>query len=350
MRLAPVVPEHAAKKTSRWPKDALIAFLILLTVGIAVFSMMIGRLTIAPSLILKILFSKLFPVEPSWAATIDTVVWQVRLPRLLTGLLVGAGLSVAGSAFQGLFRNPLVSPHILGVSAGAGFGAALAILFFSHVVFIQLFSFLFGMAAVVMTYMLSRVYRTSPTLMLVLAGIIVGALFSASTSFLKYIADPVNDMPSIVFWLLGSLNNVSNADIVVVGPLMLAGIIALFLIRWRINILSLGEEEARALGVHTERIRAVVIICATVISACAVSITGIIGWIGLVIPHIGRLMVGPDNRRLIPVTALVGASYLVAVDTIARSMSETEIPIGILTAIVGAPIFAYLLRKSRSAW
>ena len=313
-------------------------------------SLMIGRMTIAPWLIVKILASKVLPIDPSWAATVDTVVCQVRLPRLLGGLLVGAGLSVAGSAFQGLFRNPLVSPHILGVTSGAGFGAALAILLFAHVVFIQIFSFLFGLAAVVLTYMLSRVYRTAPVLMLVLSGIIVGALFSASTSFLKYIADPINEMPSIVFWLLGSLNNVSSADIFVVGPFILAGIIGLLLIRWRINIVSLGEEEARALGVHTERIRTVVIVCATVISACAVSISGIIGWIGLVIPHIGRLLVGPDNRDLIPVTALLGAAYLVAVDTLARSISETEIPIGILTAMVGAPIFAYLLKKSRNAW
>lgn len=342
--------ETTGNKKKRMSKDALVVVLILFTIAISVFSMMTGRMTIAPSVIVKILSSKLFTVEHSWEATIETVLWQVRLPRLMAGLLVGAGLSVAGSAFQGLFRNPLVSPHILGVSAGAGFGAALAILFFPSLLFIQIFSFLSGMMAVAMTYMLSRIYRTSPALMLVLSGIIVGALFSASTSFLKYVADPVNDMPSIVFWLLGSLNNVSNDDLLIVGPLMLAGILVLFLIRWRINILSMGEEEARALGVNTERIRTIVIISATVISACAVSITGIIGWIGLVIPHIGRLMVGPDNRHLIPVTALAGASYLVAVDTVARSISETEIPIGILTSIVGAPIFAYLLRKSRSAW
>ena len=328
----------------------ILVLLALLPLVVAVLSMGIGRMGIEPLLVVKILAAKVLPIEPTWPATVDTIVLKVRLPRLLAGLLVGAGLSVAGSSFQGLFRNPLVSPHILGVTSGAGFGAALAILLFPHVLVVQGLSFVFGLAAVGMTYMLSRVYRTAPVLMLVLAGIIVGALFSASTSFLKYIADPVNQMPSIVFWLLGSLNNVSGADIAIAGPLILAGIAGLVLIRWRINIVSLGEEEARALGVHTERIRAGVIICATVISACAVSISGIIGWIGLVIPHIGRLLVGPDNRVLIPATALIGAAYLVLVDILARSLTESEIPIGILTAMVGAPIFAYLLKKGRNAW
>ena len=326
------------------------AFLMVMTVVIAVVSLMVGQAGIHPYEILRILLSKLFPVERTWSQTIEAVIFDVRIPRLLAGLLVGAGLSVAGAAFQGLFRNPLVSPHILGVSAGAGFGAAIAILFFGNIILVQVFSFIFGLAAVFCTYALSRVYRTTPVLMLVLSGIIVGALFTASTSLLKYIADPVNQMPSIVFWLMGSLNNVSNGDLMVVGPLILAGIALLLSIRWRINLLTMGEEDARALGVNTELMRGLIIISATVISASAVCITGIIGWIGLVIPHIGRLLVGPDNRRLLPVAALVGASYLVTVDTLARSLAETEIPIGILTAMVGAPIFAYLLRKNRPGW
>lgn len=201
-----------------------------------------------------------------------------------------------------------------------------------------------------MTYGLSRVYRTTPVLMLVLAGIIVAAFFSAGTSLLKYIANPVNNMPSIVFWLLGSLNNASNKDMIVVSPMIVVGIVILLLIRWRINLLAMGEEDARALGVDTGRVRATIIVCATMISAASVSIGGIIGWIGLVIPHIGRILVGPDNKRLLPVVTLIGAAYLVAVDTIARTAMETEIPIGILTALVGAPIFAYLLRKNRSGW
>jgi iron complex transport system permease protein len=333
-----------------FPFLGLQAVLILLLVSVAVIALMVGQVNISPVEVVKIFLSRIIPLEQTWSPTVEAVIWDVRLPRLLAGLFVGAGLSISGASFQGLFRNPLVSPHILGVTAGAGFGAALAILLFGKIFMVQILSFIFGLMAVVMTYSLSRVYRTAPVLMLVLSGIIVGALFSASTSLLKYVADPVNDMPSIVFWLLGSLNNVSNQDMAVVGPVIFAGITVLFLIRWRINLLTMGEEDARALGVNTERIRGIIVICATVISACAVSITGIIGWIGLVIPHIGRILVGPDNKLLLPVTTLIGTAYLVAVDTISRTALETEIPIGILTAMVGAPIFAYLLRKNRSGW
>lgn len=325
-------------------------FLGILLLIVSILSLMLGRLRIHPAEVVKILSSAIFPVEQTWPSTLQSVLFDVRVPRLFTGMLVGAGLSVSGAAFQGLFRNPLVSPHILGVSAGAGLGAALAILFFGNIYMIQIFSFVFGLLAVSMTYLLSRVYKTTPVLMLVLSGIIVGGLFSASTSLLKYIADPINQMPSIVFWMLGSLNNSSNKDIAIVGPIMIIGIAILLLIRWRINLLAMGDEDARALGVNTTHIRTVIIVCATVISASAVSVAGIIGWIGLVIPHIGRLLVGPDNKLLLPVATLIGASYLVAVDTVARTAMESEIPIGILTAMVGAPIFAYLLRKNRSAW
>jgi iron complex transport system permease protein len=319
-------------------------------VVVAIFSLISGQLDIRPGLIFKILASRVVTLQADWPATLESVVIDVRLPRLLAGLLIGAGLSISGASFQGLFRNPLVSPHILGVSAGAGFGAALGILFFGNVFMVQLLSFVFGLLAVFLTYALSRTYRSTPVLMLVLAGIIIGALFSAATSLLKYIADPVNQMPSIVFWLLGSLNNASNKDIAVVGPIILAGVVVLLLVRWRINLLTMGEEDARALGVNTGQIRAIIIICATFISASAVCVSGIIGWVGLVIPHIGRILVGADNKHLLPVSALIGAIYLVAVDLIARTAIETELPIGILTAMIGAPIFAYLLRKNRPAW
>jgi len=343
-------PPQIADKTSPGKAAKLQITLIVLLVGVSIFSLMSGPMDIRPGTVVRILTSRLLPMQPDWPATLESVIMDVRLPRLLAGLLVGAGLSISGAAFQGLFRNPLVSPHILGVSAGAGFGAALAILFFGNIFMVQLLSFCFGLIAVWMTYALSRIYRSTPVLMLVLAGIIVGALFSAATSLLKYIADPVNQMPSIVFWLLGSLNNASNKDIAVVGPIMLAGTASLYLIRWRINLLTMGEEDARSLGVDTARIRGVIIVSATFISAAAVCVSGIIGWVGLVIPHIGRLLVGADNKHLLPVATLIGAIYLVSVDTIARTAMETEIPIGILTAIVGAPVFAYLLRKNRPGW
>jgi iron complex transport system permease protein len=222
--------------------------LVLLLLSVSLISLMAGPMHISPGTVVKILASRVFPIRCDWAPTVDSVIVDVRLPRLLAGLLIGAGLSISGAAFQGLFRNPLVSPHILGVSAGAGFGAALAILFFGNIFMVQVLSFSFGLIAVWLTYTLSRTYRSTPVLMLVLAGIIVGALFSAATSLLKYIADPVNQMPSIVFWLLGSLNNASNKDLAVVGPIIISGTVILLLIRWRINLLTMGEEDARALG------------------------------------------------------------------------------------------------------
>jgi iron complex transport system permease protein len=346
------ISDHPAQAETEYvlQPTKLQLFLILSVIIVAILSLISGQMDIRPNLVFKILASRIVSLPADWPATLESVVIDVRLPRLLAGLLIGAGLSISGASFQGLFRNPLVSPHILGVSAGAGFGAALGILYFGNVFMVQLLSFLFGLIAVFLTYALSRTYRSTPVLMLVLAGIIIGALFSAGTSLLKYIADPVNQMPSIVFWLLGSLNNASNKDIAVVGPIIAAGIVVLYLIRWRINLLTMGEEDARALGVNTGQIRAVIILCATLISASAVCISGVIGWVGLVIPHIGRILVGADNKYLLPVSALIGAIYLVGVDLIARTAMETEIPIGILTAIIGAPIFAYLLRKNRPAW
>jgi iron complex transport system permease protein len=345
-----IMSAESKQKDALFDPAKLQIVLILILIAISVLSLMSGQMRIHSGTIVKILASRIIPIQSSWPATLESVILDVRLPRLLAGLLIGAGLSISGAAFQGLFRNPLVSPHILGVSAGAGFGAALAILFFGNIFMVQLFSFAFGLIAVWMTYALSRIYRSTPVLMLVLAGIIIGALFSAATSLLKYIADPINQMPSIVFWLLGSLNNVSNKDIAVVGPIIVAGSLCLFLIRWRINLLTMGEEDARSLGVDTRKIQGIIIISATFISAAAVCISGIIGWVGLVIPHIGRILVGADNKHLLPVATLIGAIYLVAVDTIARTAMETEIPIGILTAMVGAPVFAYLLRKNRPGW
>jgi iron complex transport system permease protein len=343
-------PGHGDNKDGLFDPRKLQVFLILLLMVISVLSLMSGQLRIQSGTVVRILVSRVFPLQPNWPATLESVIVDVRLPRLLAGLFIGAGLAISGAAFQGLFRNPLVSPNILGVSAGAGFGAALAILFFGNIFMVQLLSFLFGLIAVWMAYALSRIYRSTPVLMLVLAGIIVGALFSAATSLLKYIADPINQMPSIVFWLLGSLNNASNRDMAVVGPIIAAGTICLFLIRWRINLLTMGEEDARSLGVDTGRIRGIIIVSATFISAAAVCVSGIIAWVGLVIPHIGRILVGADNKHLLPVATLIGAIYLIAVDTIARTAMETEIPIGILTAMVGAPVFAYLLRKNRPGW
>lgn len=318
-------------------------------VCMTLLSLTAGRVDISFPTTIKILSSLFFPFNGDWSAAAYSVIVDVRLPRVLAGILVGASLSVSGASFQGVFQNPLVSPHILGVASGAGFGAAMAILLFDSLFLVYITSFVFGILAVYITYLLSRVYKTTPILMLVLSGIVVGSLFSALTSFLKYIADPMNKMPAIVFWLLGSLNHVSFRDILITAPVFISCMTGLLLVRWRINLLAMGDEDAKAMGVRTEQLKIIVIACATVSTACAVCISGIIGWIGIMIPHIGRLLVGPDHQYLLPVSMLIGAAYLLAVDTLARSLLGTEIPIGILTAILGAPVFAFLLRKNKGS-
>jgi iron complex transport system permease protein len=344
------VPEGTTARHVLTGPLAIQGSLALILVAVSLVSLGLGRFDISPRLVSRILLAQLFDLTPDWTAQMETVVLDVRLPRVLAGILVGAGLSISGASFQGLFRNPLVSPHLLGVAAGAGFGAALSILVGGSFATTQLMAFVFGLIAVGMAYLLSRTYRATPILMLVLSGTIVGSLFSALTSLVKYAADPLSKMPAIVFWLLGSLNNVAGADLLLAGPIFIGGIAVLLAVRWRINLLALGDDDARALGVHTERLKAVVVVCATLITATAVSISGIIGWIGLVIPHMGRLLVGPDHKHLLPTSLLIGAAYLVLVDLVGRTLLQSEIPIGILTAIVGAPVFAYLLRKNSAGW
>jgi len=311
---------------------------VLLDRGSSLLSMLSDQQVILPSF------------EQTWGASEQTVIFRIRLPRVVAAMLVGGGLSIAGASFQGLFRNPLVSPDILGVSAGAGFGAALGILLSGNPMIIQVSAFVFGIIAVLVAYCIGRTVGRGSTLVLVLGGIIVGSLFSAFISLTKYIADPYDTLPAIVFWMMGSLSAVSNADIIAVAPPILLGSLCLFLIRWRINLLAVGEEEARALGVDTKRMTMVLVIASTVITASAVCISGIIGWVGLVVPHIGRMLVGPDFRRLIPVSAVLGASFLLLVDDIARTITAAEIPLGILTAIIGAPFFAYLLTRKKVGW
>ncbi|MEN6475075.1 MAG: iron ABC transporter permease [Syntrophaceae bacterium] len=331
---------------------ALPLYLVLLGAlfVLGLLSLGLGRLNIPPATVMRIVAGRFIPLASNWSATWESVIWDVRFPRLMAGMLVGGGLAMSGASFQGIFRNPLVSPHILGVSAGAGFGAALGLLFSGHIIVVQALAFFFGVVTVAITYALSRTYRSSQMLMLVLSGIIVGGFFSALLSLVKYIADPLNKMPAIVFWLLGSLNNVSNADLATTAPIFLSGMLAIILVRWRINLLAMGDDDARALGVHTARFRGLIIFCATIITSAAVCISGVIGWIGLVIPHMGRILVGPDHKLLVPASTLLGAIFLVLVDLCSRNLLAVEIPIGILTGLIGAPIFAWLLHKNRSGW
>ncbi len=283
---------------------------------------------------------------PSAESDAATVMWQLRLPRILAGLLVGAALSAAGAAYQGMFRNPLVSPDILGVSAGAGLGAALAIYFGLSLAAVQALAFAGGLLAVAaVVFVAGRVRRHDPVLVLVLAGVAVGTLFGAGISLVKVLADPSVQLPSITFWLLGGLNAVSPGDLVLAAPLVAMGLLPMALLRWRVNLLSLSDEEAAALGVNVARLRSTLIVSATLVTAAAVSIAGVVGWIGLVVPHAVRLLVGPEFSRLLPASLLLGGGFLVAADTLARSAAAIELPLGILTALVGAPVFLWLLAR-----
>jgi iron complex transport system permease protein len=282
---------------------------------------------------------------------IDTVLFEVRFPRVLAAVLGGAALAGAGAAYQTLFRNPLVSPDILGVSTGAGLGAVLGIFLSLPVIGIQLIAFVMGLATVALVYAIASVVQgRDPILVLVLAGVVVGSLAGAAISLMKILADPYDQLPAIVFWLLGSFSAIRKGEVWTALPMVLIGLLPLLALRWRINVLSLGDEEAKALGVEAGRLRLAVIAAATLMTASVVAISGVIGWVGLVIPHIARMLVGPSFDRLLPTAMLMGASYLLLVDTLARTMARIEVPIGILTAILGAPFFLWLLLRGREGW
>lgn len=324
--------------------------LILLPILFFLTSLFVGRYQIPPNMVILTLISKILPMSHNIPKPIEITVIQVRLPRAIAAALVGATLALSGTSFQALFRNPLVSSHILGVASGAGFGAALALLLSGDLLIVQISAFGFGMAAVALSYAISRIHKETPVLTLVLAGMVVGALFSSLTSLVKYVADPYERLPSIVFWLMGSLSGVSFKELSWSFIPIIVPCIILVMIRWRLNVLSLGEEEAKALGVDVEKMRILVISCCTLMTSAAVAIAGVIGWVGLVIPHVCRMLVGPDHKILVPASISVGAAYILLVDSLARAVSTVEIPLGILTAIIGAPFFFYLLRRERLGW
>ena len=329
----------------KWSYENTIIVLLLFLLIAFLTSLSVGRYTIQLDSVFKIIF-----LGERIDSTATFVIFNVRLPRVIAALAVGATLAVTGAAFQGLFKNPLVSSYQLGVSSGAGFGAALAIIAGAGTFLIQGSAFIFGMIAVGASFAISRIYKGSSTLTLVLAGIIVGSFFSALVSLMQYIADPRDTLPSIVFWLMGSLSSVTFNNLLPALAIMLAGIVGLIVVRWRINILAMGEDEARSLGINMKMLVGIVVACGTIATASAVCISGVIGWIGLVIPHIGRMIVGPDYKKLIPVSILIGGVYLVFIDDIARTLIAGEIPLGILTALLGTPFFAYLLSKSKASW
>jgi iron complex transport system permease protein len=276
-----------------------------------------------------------------------SIIFYVRLPRVLLGALVGGSLAVSGAAFQGLFRNPLVSSGMLGVSSGAGFGAALALVLFKDFFYVYPFSFGFGLAAVALCFFIGRITASTQAITLVLGGVIVGSIFSALISFLKYVADPFDELPAIVFWLMGSLSRAEYSQIFTAGIPMTAGVTGLMIIRWRLNVLAMGDKEAHSLGINVNLNRVFIIVCATLATAGAVCVSGVIGWVGLVVPHMGRMIIGNNNRDLMPVAFSMGAFFLVLVDDISRLIAGSEMPLGILTSLIGGPFFIYLLKQTR---
>lgn len=306
-------------------------------------SFVVGRYGVPLGQVVRILLSGVLPLEQTWTDNMAIAVLNVRLPRILLACLVGCGLSAAGTGYQTVFQNPMAAPDILGASSGACFGAALAIMTGQGAVMITVFAFLASLLSVALVYLVGNHTRGNRVVNLLLAGIMVGSLFSACTSYIKLVADPTNQLPQITYWLMGSLSGTRMGTVRFAAVCMAVGLVPLLLLRWRMNLLTLSPDEARAMGVHTDRLRLAVILSSTVLTAAAVSVSGMIGWVGLVIPHLSRRIVGSDCRRLMPMSCLFGAAFLLLVDNMARCLTATEIPIGILTAFVGAPFFIYLM-------
>ena len=311
----------------------------------------VGRYPVSLNDLVSVLLAKIAGHRPNVSLAVESVILQVRGPRVLAAALVGAALAVAGTAFQGLFRNPLVSPDILGASSGAALGAVIGIFFSLGVFAIQAFAFVGGLFAVAAVYVIGSAVRSrDPILVLVLTGVVVGALLGAGVGLVKYLADPYNQLPAMTFWLLGSLAAANVSDLLpLFGPVAL-GAAVLIALRWRMNVMSLPEEEARSLGVATGPLRVVIVAAATLTTSASVATAGIIGWVGLVVPHLARSLVGPDFARLLPTAAILGGGYLLLIDTLARTAAEVEIPLGILTAVVGTPFFIWLLASMQRTW
>ncbi|MDF2372107.1 MAG: iron ABC transporter permease [Rhizobiaceae bacterium] len=328
----------------------LLLGLLLLTI---LYSVTIGRYDLQVRDVALILWDNISPSQaPSWTKLEETVVELVRLPRVLAAVLIGFGLAVSGGALQGLFRNPLVDPGIIGVTAGAGFGGTLAILLGIHGYMLLAIAFCFGIGSVVLVKFLASVRGRTSILTLVLAGVVISAFFSAAISIAKLLADPFQKLPAITYWLMGSIASTHYGDVLLLAIAVIPATILIFLLRFQINILSLGEEKARALGTPVVLVQWLILIATAMISAGIVAISGIIGWVGLVMPHVARAFVGADHSRMLPVAGIIGAIYLLLVDNLARTVTTAEIPLGIITALIGVPVFAIILRRmhSKGGW
>lgn len=346
--LPSVVPaETIGQGPPLWRWLAMLALLL----GVMLLALCAGRYALTPWQVLGVLLEPLLPDLGGLAQAIaveQRVVWQVRLPRILLAVLTGSSLAVCGAALQGAFRNPLVGPQMLGISSGAALGGCLAILLFTSLPLILACAFGGGLLAVSVVYWLSRSQGKTTMLMLVLAGVVTSAFFAALISLVTYFADPNDTLPAIVFWLMGSFATASYFKLAVVLLPVLVGMSLLFALRFRINVLSLGDEQASAQGVAVEPLRWGLLVCVTLVVSASVAVSGTVGWVGLVVPHFARMLVGADHRVLLPASALAGGAYMVLVDTVARSASSAEIPLGVITAVIGAPIFAWLLRRTQA--
>ncbi len=334
-------------------RNLLFPALILLLVLTVAFSMTLGKYPLALSDIAGFFVFKIFgagSMEFERYNLMESLLLDIRMPRILAAILIGASLAVAGSAFQAMFVNPLVSPSLLGVLAGASFGAALGMVFFKSWVAVQVATFLFGFLAVLVSVGIARMHKGNTLLLLVLGGVISSALFTSLLSVIKYIADPYNQLPAITQWLMGGLSLVDGKILLTAGIPQLVSIALVCLFSGYLNALSMGDEEARALGISVEWIRMLLIFLATLMSALTVVLAGMIGWVGLIIPHITRMLVGPNNKVVIPASALIGAIYLIVVDDVSRMLFNVEIPIGITTSLIGIPFFAIILRKAKKGW
>jgi len=341
---------HDVKGFSDMRKFAILCILFAVMVLAAAIAMVVGAYNISFVDIYAIIIANLHPLQDvsNFNKLHNTIIWDIRLPRILLAIIVGAALATSGAVFQGCFRNPLVEPYILGVSSGAAFGAALGIVY-PHIFFsIQILAFIFASIAVIAAYTLARTRGQTPIVTLILGGIIIGSIFSALVSILKYTAND-SSLREIVFWLMGGFYYATWDDVAIVVPIVSLSFLILWMYGWKLNILSMGDEEAQALGINPEKSKMIVITLATLITAVAVSTVGIIAWVGLMMPHATRMILGPDHRFVIPSAAMLGGIYLIICDTLARTLTTSEIPVGIITSILGAPYLFYLLRTKGSS-
>jgi iron complex transport system permease protein len=336
------IKNYGFRKGPTHPKTIIFGFIALFIV-VFFLSFFLGRYPISPFTLIKVMLSKIFPITQTWPNTVENVIFKIRMPRILSSAIVGAALSISGLCYQGMFKNPMVSPAVLGTSSGAGFGASLGILFGLSYLSINAMSFAFGILAVVLVTIIGGKLMHEKTLGLILGGIMISSIFTSATSFVKLVADTEETLPAITYWLMGSLASVSMSDIKFIIIPITIGLIPIVLLKWKLNLLTLDEDEAMSLGINTILLRKIVIFASTLMTAACVSISGNIGWVGLVIPHFTRMVIGCDYRYSIPISLLMGSSFLMLVDTLSRTVTTGEIPLGILTSFIGAPFFLYLM-------